>query len=1281
MAVKRIFVEKNEGFDIPAQKVLEDVVNVLKINASAVRLFNMYDIEGISDDDLKVAVENVFSEPPVDAVYYNKLPWLFGFKSFAVEYLDGQYDQRADSAEQCVQLLLNKDRPRVKTATVYAFKEVTEEQIETISKYLVNPTDSRICSMELQETLEKKFEDNDSIEKVEGFSDFFKPALKKFYQSRDFAMSLDDLIMVCDYFKTEQRDPTETELKVIDTYWSDHCRHTTFNTEITKVGLGKNKELIETYNLYRTMFKELYKDSQYEKQMSLMDIATIALKGLKREALFDDLDESEEINACSIKVKVKTDSGSEDWLVMFKNETHNHPTEIEPFGGAATCLGGAVRDPLSGRAYVYQAMRITGAADVYKDVKDTLNGKLPQRVISKTATAGFSSYGNQLGLATGIVREIYNDKYVAKRLETGFVIAAAPKKNVIRSKPQPGDKIILLGGETGRDGCGGATGSSKAHNIDSVLQCGAEVQKGNPLTERKIQRFFRNPDATRLIRRCNDFGAGGVAVAIGELADSLDIYLDLVPKKYKGLSVTETAISESQERMACVVDSSDVELFIKLAREENLDATVVANVTDSGRMRMFQKGEIVVDILREFLDTCGVKQKAEVQCRNFKSVGLFETYSDDVKEAIEAENGIAAIRAILAEKTVMLQKGLGETFDSTIGAGSVFMPFGGALQLTPSLCMAAKIPLEAGFTNTSTVCAWAFDADITDANPFIGSLYSTIASISKLVASGVYPGGIRLTLQEFFKRLNADQERFGEPFAALLGTFCAQYNLSTPAIGGKDSMSGSFEDLDVPNTLISFAVGTAEADRLITNVFKPGDELYILPIVSRKSDNLMPDFTLIKKLYLTLNKEIIMRNVTAATVVETGGAVAAIIKSIIGDNLGVTFQRLLKINFESLLGDIIIAVRDPSKFKRYNIEHIATVTDDGIISCEAFGEEKSDDDPLRAFLLPEMLEEEVIDPESLKMKTREAIEILSGHETLYPTTKQTEGEVETLDFAGFSAKKSSIMKHPVPRVLIPVFPGTNCEYDTAKRFREEGAEVEIVVIKNANSDDIKESAERLVKAIKKSQIIAFPGGFSGGDEPDGSGKFIAATFKNPYITDAIHAFLKKNDGLILGICNGFQALVKLGLLPYGSIKDATANSPTLTFNSINRHVSTMVKVRLTGNHSPWLSSFTPGQIFNVPVSHGEGRFMVNENVLAKLIRKGQIATQYVDFEGNATLESPFNPNGSNYAIEGLLSEDGRIFGKMGHCERIQPNLYINLPKGDNELYDMNVFANGIKYFS
>jgi phosphoribosylformylglycinamidine synthase len=1280
MAVKRIFVEKKEGYDIPAQKVLDDIVNVLKINAQAIRMFNMYDIEGIESSDLKQAVENVFSEPPVDEVFYDKLPWLFGFKSFAVEYLDGQYDQRADSAEQCVQLLLNKNRPRVKTATVYAFKDVTDDEIGVIANYLVNPTDSRISTMELLETLQKEFEENDLIEKIEGFAAFYKPALAKFYKSRDFAMTLDDLLMVCDYFKSEQRDPTETELKVIDTYWSDHCRHTTFNTEITKVGLGRNKELIETFNLYRTMFKELYKESQYEKQMSLMDIATIALKGLKREVLFEDIDESEEINACSINVKVKTDFDSENWLVMFKNETHNHPTEIEPFGGAATCLGGAVRDPLSGRAYVYQAMRITGAADVYKDVRETLPGKLPQRVISKTATAGFSSYGNQLGLATGIVREIYNEKYVAKRLETGFVIAAAPKNNVIREKPKAGDKVILLGGETGRDGCGGATGSSKAHNVESVLQCGAEVQKGNPLIERKIQRFFKNSEATKLIKRCNDFGAGGVAVAIGELADSLDIYLDLVPKKYKGLSVTETAISESQERMACVIAEDNVERFIQLARDENLDATVVAEITDSGSMRMYQKGELVVDIKREFLNTCGMMQTAEVQCRDFKIKDLFKTYSQEVIDAMKAEDGIGALRAILTDKNVMLQKGLGETFDSTIGGASVFMPFGGKLQLTPALCMAAKIPVEEGFTNTSTVCAWAFDPDITEANPFIGGLYSTIASISKLVASGVYPGTIRLTLQEFFKRLNGDPIRFGEPFAALMGSFCAQYNLSTPAIGGKDSMSGSFENLDVPNTLISFSVGVAEADRLITNIFKPGDELYILPVVSRKEGNLIPDFTLLKKLYLALNREIILGNVTAATVVEVGGAVSSIVKSIIGDNLGVAFKRIKETHFETLLGDIIVAASDPSKFERYDYEHIGTVTDDGVISIEGFGEDKTADDPLRAFLLPEMLEDE-IDPESLKMQTSEAIELLSGHNALYPITKETEGDVETLDFSEFHIKKSSTMKYASPRVLIPVFPGTNCEYDTAKRFIEAGAKVKIVVIKNSNSEDIKDSTERLKKAIEKSQIIAFPGGFSGGDEPDGSGKFISATFRNPYIADTIQTFLKKKDGLILGICNGFQALVKLGLLPYGVIKDATDNSPTLTFNSLNRHISTMVKVRVTGNHSPWLASFAPGQIYNVPISHGEGRFVASEKELAKLIKKGQIATQYVNFEGQATMDSPFNPNGSMYAIEGLISEDGKILGKMGHSERIQKNLYINLPNSESELYDMNIFLNGVNYYS
>ncbi|MDR2267636.1 MAG: phosphoribosylformylglycinamidine synthase, partial [Christensenellaceae bacterium] len=1231
MSIKRIFVEKKEGFEVLANRILDDVTTNLKINASALRVFNMYDIEGLSDHDIKACVENVFSEPPCDDVYYTKLPWLFGYKLLAVEYLGGQYDQRADSAAQCVQLLLNKERPLVKTATIYAFKDITEEELTVISKYLVNPTDSRVFDMSKPETLEVDYEDDDSIEYVTGFKDLYKPGVKVLHKNRGFAMSLDDLYSICLYFKSINRDPTETELKVLDTYWSDHCRHTTFNTVLVNIGLGENKELRETYKLYRTIFKELYKDV-YDKPVTLMDIATIALKALKLEDPFEDLDESEEINACSIKARVKTDSGTQNWLVMFKNETHNHPTEIEPFGGAATCLGGAVRDPLSGRAYVYQAMRITGAGDVYKDVKDTLPGKLPQRVISKTATAGFSSYGNQLGLATGIVREIYHDKYQAKRLETGFVIAAVPSENVIRSTPKPGDKIILLGGQTGRDGCGGATGSSKAHNTESVSVCGAEVQKGNPLTERKIQRFFRNPNAAKLIKRCNDFGAGGVAVAIGELAPGVDIYLDKVPKKYKGLSVTETAISESQERMAVVVDSQDVDTFINLALEENLAADVVAEVTDKKRMRMFQKDETVVDIERSFLDTSGIKQTSDVYCRNFKRKDLFETYTDEVKQALADEDAIAALRAILADKNVMLQKGLGETFDSTIGASTVFLPFGGKLQLTPALCMVAKIPIETGKTNTSTVCAWAFDPYITDANPFIGALYATIASVSKLVATGVDPFKIRLTLQEFFKRLNANPERFGEPFAAILGSFCAQYNLSTPAIGGKDSMSGSFENLDVPNTLISFAVGIAEADELTTNIFDVGDQLYILPVVSRDPKNLIPDFTLLKKMYIILNKEIKAGNVRAATVVEVGGAVSAVVKSIIGNNLGVSFPRLKKQHFETLLGDIIIATKNITPFERFNPEYLGIVSDDATISYEEFGEYVApEDDPLQKYLIPELIAEET-HPENFSMPTSEAIEILSGHEVLYPTKIEVEGDVANLDYTGDAKKLSRSVSIFKPRVVIPVFPGTNCEWDTAKRFRDEGADVELVIIRNANAEQTLDSAQRLVSAISRCQILAFPGGFSGGDEPDGSGKFIASTFRNPRITEVIHKHLNDRDGLILGICNGFQALIKLGLLPHGKIKPLSSDSPTLTYNTINRHVSTMVRVRVVCVNSPWLSSFSVGDTFSTPISHGEGRFVATDRDMDRLSRRGHIATQYVDFSNEASLETQFNPNGSLFAV-------------------------------------------------
>ncbi len=1243
MDIRRIFVEKKEGFDIPSKRVFGDIVGVLKIKATALRMFLRYDIAGIEEGDFEQAVCNVFSEPPCDNVYFEELPSLAEYKLFAVEYLKGQYDQRADSAEQCVELLLNKSKPKVQTATVYAIAGVSDAELEAIQKYLINPTDSKLSEMTKPESLDYISDEQDAIDYLEGFIDLSEAEVADFHSKGDFAMSGQDLLFVQKYFVSQKRNPTVTEIKVIDTYWSDHCRHTTFLTELQNIEIGDNVELQEGYDLYKSLFADIYKDRK-DKYVCLMDIATIGTKALKKQGILQDLDESLEINACSIKVTAKVDGKEEDWLVMFKNETHNHPTEIEPFGGAATCLGGAIRDPLSGRVFVYQAMRITGAGDVFKPIKETIEGKLPQRVISKTATAGFSSYGNQIGLATGIVNEVYHNNYVAKRLETGFVIGAAPAGNVRREEPTAGDKVILIGGATGRDGCGGATGSSKAHNKDSVTICGAEVQKGNPLTERKIQRFFRNGEATKLIKRCNDFGAGGVAVAIGELSDGLDIHLDRVPKKYKGFSVTETAISESQERMAIVVADSDVQKFLDFVKEENLDGVVVAEITDNNKMRMFNKGRTVVDIDRDFLNTNGVKQVVDVSTRKFPTVGIFDVYESDVAEAIEKGDFNSAYLAILKDKNVMIQKGIGETFDSTIGGNTVLMPFGGKYQMTPAINMAARIPVRDGITDTTSIASWAFNPYITDANPYVGGVLSVLASVSKLVAGGVDYSTIRLTLQEFFKRLNKSSERFGEPFSAILGALFAQYHLGTPAIGGKDSMSGTFENIDVPNTIISFAVAVTEGKSIINNVFKANKSIYRISLAEGKT---VPNFDHVKSVFKAVYNGIANGNITEATVVEAGGAVGAITRSAVGNGIGVEFKKMDASMFKCYMGDLLVAVDDISKLG-CGAELVATTNDSGMVTgC------------------------------GINISIADALQALSGFEKIYPTAQQTTGSAEAINSDKIFTAPAYHKAIAKPRVLIPVFPGTNCEYDTARRFEREGAIADIFVIKNGSSQEITESVSKLVAAINNSQILAFPGGFSGGDEPDGSGKFIASTFRNPYIAEAVNKLISQRDCLALGICNGFQALIKLGLLPYGEIRELQDNSPTLTFNVLNRHISTLSNIRIATTASPWLSSFKVGDIYTVPVSHGEGRFTATQEEYAKIVNAGQVATQYVDANGQPTMVSPFNPNGSLNATEGLISADGRIIGKMGHTERYTAGLYSNID-GD---FDMNLFKNGVEYFT
>ncbi len=1233
--IYRIFVEKKEN--LQAVKTAEDIHNLLKINVEDVRQLLRYDVENVTAEEFEAAVPCVFSEPPVDNVYLEEVSFPPEYKVFAVAYLTGQYDQRADSAAQCVQLLTQKERPIIKCARIYAVKGVTDEELARIKKHLINPVESEEVSLEKPVSLAHATVEADDVKDVEGFIEMSAEQVAEYHHNMGLAMSVADLIFVRDYFKGEKRNPTETEIKVIDTYWSDHCRHTTFATEIKDITVNSdNPHVNKALESYRGLFSELYKD-RADKYPCLMDIATIGVKKLKKEGLLNNLDESDEINACSIKIDAELDGKKEKYTVMFKNETHNHPTEIEPFGGAATCLGGAIRDPLSGRTYVLQSMRVTGCADPTEPIENTLAGKLPQRVITKTAAAGFSSYGNQIGLATGQVEEVYHPGYKAKRLETGFVVGGAKSDMIYRSKPVKGDVIILLGGETGRDGCGGATGSSKAHDVKSVQTCGAEVQKGNALTERKLQRLFLNGEVTRKIKKCNDFGAGGVSVAIGELADGLIIELDKVPKKYEGLSGTELAISESQERMAVVVDKDDVDSFIELAAKENLSATPVATVTDDRRMKMYHRGRAIVDISRDFLDTNGVKQVTTAEIND--NVTSFFNH---------AANNVVFEKALpetLSQLNVCSQKGLAEMFDSTIGAKSVYMPFGGKYQLTPVIAMAAK--LMGGETDDCTVSAYGYSPELTSSSPFTGAVYSIVTSVAKVVAAGGNYKDIRLTLQEFFMRLRDDKKRWGVPLSALLGALYAQLNLGLGAIGGKDSMSGTFEDIDVPPTLISFALAPAKASKLITNVIESeGQKLYFLPM--KKDESKIPDFDYLKKLYESVYANIQSGNIKFATVVEKGGIAAAVAKSCLGNGFGFSFVGDADCLFSEHYGDLIVSCEDTSKLGSE-------------IACMFLGTTNSGDFTY--------FEQSVKLSDAVKAYTSR----LNG---VFPATAAAEGALPDCDYSG-GAKYSNISTRTAkPRVFIPAFPGTNCELDTARAFRLAGAEPEILVIKNRSAADIEESVKAIIKAVDRANIIAFPGGFSGGDEPDGSGKFIATTFKNPAIAERIMELLNNRDGLVLGICNGFQALIKLGLVPYGKVSPLTSQSPTLTFNNISRHVSTMVNVRVASNLSPWLSACKVGDVYSVPVSHGEGKIVAPSAELEKMLAGGQIATQYVDLCGKPTMESPYNPNGSMWAIEGITSPDGRVFGKMGHAERKGENLYKNF----NGNFDMKIFESGVKYF-
>lgn len=1233
--IYRIFVEKKDN--LQAKKVKEDVKNLLKISVGDVRQFIRYDVEGLSEEEFRAAVPCVFSEPPVDDVYYEEINIPSDYDVFAIAYLTGQYDQRADSAAQCVQLLTRKSRPLIKCANVYAVKGVTAEELVRIKHHLVNPVESEEVSLNKPDTLAHERVEAEDVKELCGFIDYSDSEIALYHKNNGLAMSVDDLAFVRDYFKKEGRNPTETEIKVIDTYWSDHCRHTTFATELKNIEIkGNNERVPEALALYRGLFDKLYKDRK-DKYPCLMDVATIAVKELKREGKLDNLDESDEINACSIKVDATLDGEKQNYTVMFKNETHNHPTEIEPFGGAATCLGGAIRDPLSGRTYVLQSMRITGCGDPTEPIESTMSGKLPQRVITKTAAAGFSSYGNQIGLATGQVDEVYHPGYKAKRLETGFVVGGAKSDMIYRERPAKGDKIILLGGETGRDGCGGATGSSKAHDKKSVLTCGAEVQKGNALTERKLQRLFMNKQATTLIKKCNDFGAGGVSVAIGELADGLEIYLDDVPKKYEGLSGTELAISESQERMAVVVAEKNVEKFISLAAEENLSATVVATVNDDRRMKMYFRGRAIVDISRDFLDTNGVKQVTDAEiCEN-----ITDYFDAPAKKPFDK-----ALKDTLSRLNVCSKKGLCEMFDSTIGAKSVYMPFGGKNQLTPVIAMAAKF--VGGETDDCTVSAYGYSPELMSSSPFTGAIYSIVASVSKVVAAGADYRDIRLSLQEFFMRLRDDKKRWGVPLSALLGALSAQMGLGLGAIGGKDSMSGSFEDIDVPPTLISFALAPAKASALITNVLtRTGVTLYRLPV--KRDKNNVPDFEYLKKLYTVVHENIIKGNIEYATVVENGGVAAAVAKSCFGNGLGFTFECNYADIFSECYGDIIISARDISGLDSLDVVAVGH-TEESKNGFTLGGENVSYASAVKSYT-----------------------EKLDG---VFPATAAANGNIPVCDYNGETKYGNISVKTAKPRVFIPAFPGTNCELDTARAFRQAGAEPEILVIRNRTASDIEESVTAIIKAVDRANIIAFPGGFSGGDEPDGSGKFIATTFNNPAIAERVMELLNNRDGLILGICNGFQALIKLGLVPYGETRKLSANSPTLTFNNISRHVSTLVNIRVASTISPWLAACKVGDVYTVPVSHGEGKIVAPHDELEKMRLGGQIATQYVDLSGAPTMVSPYNPNGSMYAIEGITSPDGRVYGKMGHSERKGDNLYKNFDGN----FDMKIFESGVKYF-
>ena len=1261
--VRRIYVEKKEPFAVKAKELNEELKNYLGVRSGGVRMFIRYDVENISEKVFEKACRTVFSEPPVDNLYHETIEVPAGARVFSVEFLPGQFDQRADSAVQCIRFLREDEEPVIRTAVTYMILgDITDEEFQKIKAYCINPVDSRETGMVKPDTLITVFEEPADIAVLDGFSEMEEPALKKLYDSLSLAMTFKDFLHIQNYFRTdEKRDPSMTEIRVLDTYWSDHCRHTTFSTELTDVEFGEGyyRSPIETtYQSYLDTREEIFAGRK-DKFVCLMDLALMAMRKLKKDGKLEDMEQSDEINACSVVVPVEMDYGdhreTEEWLVFFKNETHNHPTEIEPFGGAATCLGGAIRDPLSGRGYVYQAMRVTGAADPTVPVSETLKGKLSQKKLVRGAANGYSSYGNQIGLATGFVKEIYHPDYVAKRMEIGAVMGAAPRRNVIRETSDPGDIIILLGGRTGRDGCGGATGSSKVHTEQSIETCGAEVQKGNAPTERKIQRLFRREEVSRIIKKCNDFGAGGVSVAIGELADGLTVNLDKVPKKYAGLDGTELAISESQERMAVVVTPADVDKFLKYAAEENLEAVPVAVVTEEPRLVLNWRGKKIVDLKRAFLDTNGAHQETAVKVDiPDEKDNYFEKWAiPAVGEKLEAGDIKDAWLTMLNDLNVCSQKGLVEMFDSSIGAGSVLMPYGGVHQLTETQAMVAKLPVLKGKTDTVTMMSYGFDPYLSSWSPYHGAVYAVVESMAKIVAAGGDASRIRFTFQEYFRRMTGDPERWSQPFAALLGAYDAQIGFGLPSIGGKDSMSGTFNHIDVPPTLVSFAVDIAKQGEIVTpELKKAGNKLVRFEI--EKDDFDIPMYGAVAELYAAIHELTASGVIVSAYALDAKGVAAAVSKMAFGNRLGVTLESGLSVDkvFGNGLGDIIAEIPAESlallEEKELDYSVIGTVTEEPIF---VFGD--------------------------VRITMDEALEAWTSKlEKVFAT--KAEKDKTAVDSPLYKADSIYVCKHRIakPTVFIPVFPGTNCEYDSAKAFERAGAEVETRVFRNLSAQDIRESVDEFEKAIGQAQIIMFPGGFSAGDEPDGSAKFFATAFRNAKLREAVMTLLNERDGLALGICNGFQALIKLGLVPTGEIQGQDENSPTLTFNTINRHISKMVYTKVVSNKSPWLQGAELGGVYCNPASHGEGRFVAPKEWIDKLFTNGQVATQYSDQHGNVSMDEEYNVNGSYCSIEGITSPDGRVLGKMAHSERrdiaVAKNIY-----GEQ---DIRIFESGVEYF-